>query len=217
LFQAFNRLGQEARGIEGTGIGLVVTKQLVELMGGQVGVDSTAGIGSTFWFELPSVAGPGESLTADDLPPLELPRQRRWAGKRRVLYVENDQANQSLVAKVMARHPDLELLMAETGLSGLELAHQARPDLILIDINLPGISGLETLKRLRRDPTTATIPVMAISANAMPLDIEACLAAGFFRYLTKPIDIKELMETVDQALELAEAAPPPPGTRAWEL
>jgi len=214
LFQAFNRLGQEAGGVEGTGIGLVVTKQLVELMGGRVGVESTVGVGSNFWFELPSAAGPANRIETAESAPTGLPRQHRWVGKRRILYVENNPANLALVAQVLARRPNIQLLSATTGNRALELAHQSHPDMILMDINLPGISGLETLRRLRLDPSTAATPVMAISANAMPQAIETGLAAGFCCYLTQPIDIRELMESIDQTLEKAEAGPLQPVTKA---
>jgi CheY-like chemotaxis protein len=205
LFQAFNRLGQEGGGVEGTGIGLVVTKQLVERMGGQVGVESAVGIGSTFWFELPTMLGPGSVIATSDMTLLELPRKRRWMGKRTVLCVENNPANLALITQIMARDPDICLLSATTGSRGLEIAQQSHPDVILMDINLPGISGLETLKRLRQDLATASIPAIAISANATPLTIKTCLAAGFFCYLTQPIDIKKLMEATDQALEQADS------------
>ena len=205
LFQPFNRLGQEDSTEEGTGIGLVVTKQLVELMGGTIGVESQVGIGTTFWFELAGssaptldgdVAGADGAATALAAPDQDLPR-------RTLLYVEDNPANLMLVEQLIARRGDLKLLTAIDGHLGLQLAHAYQPDVILMDINLPGISGYGALKLLHDDPATAHIPVMALSANAVPRDIEKGLEAGFFRYLTKPIKVVEFMDALDVALRHA--------------
>jgi CheY-like chemotaxis protein len=201
LFQAFNRLGQEAGGEEGTGIGLVVAKRLVELMGGVIGVESTVGAGSVFWFELISVAEPHLSLEGGDAAALVQPPVPRGARLRTLLYVEDNPANLKLVEQIIARHPAIRLLTAVNGNSGIEIARLSQPDVILMDINLPDINGFEALKILRSDPATAHIPMLAISANAMPLDIERGLKAGFFRYITKPIKVNEFMEALDVALE----------------
>jgi PAS domain S-box-containing protein len=205
LFQPFNRLGQDAAGgVDGTGIGLVVTKRLVELMGGAVGVESNAGTGSRFWFELSSAPTPriefdaAESATDNATPAPGAPLCT-------LLYVEDNQANMTLVEQIIARRPQIRLLKAVNGLLGVEVARTALPTVILMDINLPGITGVRAMEILRQDPTTAHIPVIAISANANPHDIEICLKKGFFRYLTKPIKIKEFMETLDAALELRDA------------
>jgi PAS domain S-box-containing protein len=203
LFQAFNRLGQEAGGEEGTGIGLVVAKQLVELMGGVIGVESTVGVGSVFWFELIEVAEPHLSMEESDAAALAQPHVPRRAGLHTLLYVEDNPANMKLVEQIIARHPDIQLLTAVNGNSGIEIARVSLPDVILMDINLPGINGFEALQILRSDQATAHIPVIAISANAMSLDIERGLKAGFFRYLTKPIKVNEFMEALDVALEFA--------------
>ncbi|MCR4309478.1 MAG: PAS domain S-box protein [Deltaproteobacteria bacterium] len=203
LFQAFNRLGQEAGGEEGTGIGLVVAKQLVELMGGVVGVDSTVGVGSVFWFELPSVAEPHLPLEEDDASASAQPHVPHGARRNTVLYVEDNPANLKLVEQIIARHPDIHLLTAVNGNSGIEIARASLPDVILVDINLPDINGFEVLRILRSDLATAQIPIVAVSANAMPLDVERGLKAGFFRYLTKPIKVTEFMEAMDMALEFA--------------
>ena len=201
LFQAFNRLGQEAGGEEGTGIGLVVAKRLVELMGGVIGVVSSPGAGSVFWFELASVVEPHLSLETDD--EAGKTRKQRGAKVHTLLYVEDNPANLKLIEQIIARQPDIRLLSAVNGSSGVEIAFSARPDVILMDINLPGISGIEALKILRSDPRTAHIPIVALSANAMPRDIKKGLEAGFFRYITKPIKINEFMEALDQALKFA--------------
>jgi PAS domain S-box-containing protein len=204
LFQPFNRLGQEAGAEEGTGIGLVVSKRLVELMGGEIGVDSTVGAGSVFWFELDVAAAPQLAVHADDPPVLAQAPVELGAGLRTLLYVEDNRANLQLVEQLIARRADMRLLSAVDGLGGIAMARAQQPDVILMDINLPGISGLQALKILREDSSTRNIPVVALSANAMPRDIQKGLAAGFLRYLTKPIKINEFMEALDLALEFSE-------------
>jgi PAS domain S-box-containing protein len=205
LFQPFNRLGQEDGVEEGTGIGLVVTKQLVELMEGVIGVDSQVGVGSVFWVEFAAAEAPTLLLDRDT----ELALERRPAGRRdpadqpTLLYVEDNPANLALVEELIARRGDLKLLTAIDGHLGVELARAYLPDVILMDINLPGISGYGALRLLSADPATAHIPVLALSANAVPRDIEKGLEAGFFRYLTKPIRVREFMDALDLALHKA--------------
>jgi PAS domain S-box-containing protein len=203
LFQPFNRLGQERGREEGTGIGLVMSKRLVELMGGLIGVDSTVGLGSVFWFELNSTDEP--QLEADtEQPTVSAPADRSSLRPlRSLLYVEDNPANLKLIEQLIARRSDLRLLSARDGILGIDLARAHHPDVILMDINLPGISGIEALRILRGDPATAHIPVIALSANAMPRDVEKGLQAGFFRYLTKPIKVDEFMDTLGVALEFA--------------
>jgi PAS domain S-box-containing protein len=203
LFQPFNRLGQEAGGVAGTGIGLVVTKRLAELMNGVLGVESTVGEGSVFWCELTSATAPHlevQNIGVEDFTPAQLPS---GVPCRTLLYVEDNPTNMNMVKQLIARYPDIRLETAVNGALGIELARAVRPNVILMDINLPGISGVEALKILQDDPATAQIPVVAISANAMPRDIEKGLEAGFFRYITKPIKVKEFMKTLNQALEYA--------------
>ena len=207
LFQPFNRLRQEAGGEEGTGIGLVVTKRLVELMGGVIGVESTVGVGSVFWFELIAVAEPHLTMEGGLTAAMVQPHVPREARLHTLLYVEDNPANLKLVAQIIARQPDIRLLTAVNGTSGIESARAFQPEVILMDINLPGISGVEALKILREDPVTAHIPVVAISANAMPRDIATGLETGFFRYLTKPIKVNIFMDTLNEALEFAERTP----------
>ena len=204
LFQPFNRLGQEAGGVEGTGIGLVMTKRLIELMGGVIGVESVVGVGSVFWVEMIS-ASASECQDAEFEPIAPAQTQiESGAPLRTLLYVEDNPANLKLVEQLIARRPDIRLLTAVNGNLGIELARNLLPKVILMDINLPDISGFEALKILREDAKTAHIPVIALSANAMPLDIEKGLKAGFLRYLTKPIKINEFMDALDMALDLAE-------------
>jgi PAS domain S-box-containing protein len=201
LFQPFNRLGQENSAEDGTGIGLVMSKLLVELMGGSIGVESSVGVGSLFWFELntatPLMLGDGHFQSKSLEPPALSGSTRR----RTVLYVEDNPANLSLVEQLIARRPDLDLLSAENATLGIEFARAHRPDVILMDINLPGLNGFQALAILREDPGTRDIPVIAISANAMVGDITKGLVAGFFRYITKPINVVEFMEVLDIALE----------------
>ena len=204
LFRPFSRVGQETSAAAGAGIGLVVTKRLVELMGGAIGVRSHVGKGSVFWIELVTAAAP--RLTAGDEAriPLTGPVIRPGTAPRTLLYVEDNPANLQLVEQIIARRPDMRLLSARNGPLGIALARSARPDVILMDINLPGMSGIKAMQMLRAETVTAHIPVVALSANAIPRDIERGLEAGFFRYLTKPIKVAEFMETLDVALKYAE-------------
>jgi PAS domain S-box-containing protein len=208
LFQPFNRLGKENSEEQGTGIGLVVSKRLMEQMGGEMGVSSTLGTGSVFWIELDIAGAPqlhGE-LTEFPLFAGEVDDDTDLTRIRTLLYVEDNRANMELVRQLIARRPDMRLLGAEDALRGIALAKAHQPDVILMDINLPGISGLQALKLLRDDPATLHIPVLALSANAMVRDIEKGLEAGFFRYLTKPIRVNEFMMALDEGLVLASLA-----------
>ena len=207
LFQPFNRLGQEANAEEGTGIGLVVSKRLTELMDGQIGVESTPGSGSTFWIELAIARVP--SLEPINYPvPLLASAANAVSSvqqpSRSLLYVEDNPANLQLVQEIISTRSQLELISAKDAISGIELARSRLPNLILMDINLPGMSGIEALAVLLADSKTAHIPVIALSANAIPRDIEKGLAAGFFRYLTKPIRVLEFLDVIDLALKFAE-------------
>jgi PAS domain S-box-containing protein len=201
LFQPFNRLGHEAGSVEGTGIGLVVARRLAELMGGTIDVESTPGVGSVFRVELPAAAPPamaGEH--AETAAPVRSSSEAP-STVHTLLYVEDNPANLKLLEQLVARRADVHLLSAATGTLGVELARTALPEVIVMDIHLPDINGIEALRRLRDDPQTMHIPVIALSANAMPRDIERGMKAGFFRYLTKPIRIDEFTDALNAALE----------------
>lgn len=205
LFQPFNRLGQETGAEEGTGIGLVVTKRLVELMEGEIGVTSTVGIGSVFWIELKPAAS-AQYAAGSNIAQLSAYARIEQPGtaQRTLLYVEDNPANLKLIQEIIAFRPDLQLLTAVDARLGIELARAHQPQVILMDINLPGMSGNDALIVLRDDPKTAHIPVIALTANAMPHDVAKSIAFGFFRYLTKPINIDAFFEALDSALEHAE-------------
>jgi PAS domain S-box-containing protein len=204
LFQPFNRLGQETKDEQGTGIGLVVSKRLVELMGGIIGVKSTVGEGSVFWIELQLTTEPQIAVRTTESTAIVTKRVQGDEPLYSLLYVEDNPANMMLVEDIIARRPDISLLTARNGRSGIEIARASLPDVILMDINLPGISGIDAMKILAVDHLTEHIPVIALSANAIPSDIEKGLEAGFFRYLTKPIKVKEFLESLDVALQHAK-------------
>jgi signal transduction histidine kinase/ActR/RegA family two-component response regulator len=212
LFQPFNRLGQENGPQEGTGIGLVLTRRLVELMNGTIGVSSSPGVGSVFWIEL-QAAAPLASSRPGPIPALEPARATAAStAQHLLLYVEDNPANLKLVEEIVRFRPDLRLLAAPDGQLGLSMARTHLPDLVLMDLNLPGMSGMDVLRELRRDPRTAAIPVIALTANAMPRDIERGLAAGFVRYLAKPVDVEGLVAAIDATL--ARAMPEATAERA---
>ena len=204
LFQPFNRLGKEHSAEEGTGIGLVMTKHLVELMEGVIGVESTVGEGSVFWIELMLTAAPQPAASLAEHAAVAPAQTHADTPLHTLLYVEDNPANLMLVEELITRRPDITLSSAPDALTGIKLARASQPDVILMDINLPGMSGMQALEILAADPATAHIPVVALSANAMPGDIEKGLAAGFFRYLTKPIKVNEFMATLDVVLKFAQ-------------
>lgn len=206
LFQPFNRLGQESGAEEGTGIGLVVTKQLVELMGGVIGFESSVDVGSVFWFELPTSSAPKRvagSIGETGADAQDQVAVYESSSQRTLLYVEDNPANLALVEELIGLRSDLKLLTAIDGNVGIQFARAYQPDMILMDIKMPGLSGFGALEVLRQDPATAHIPVMALSANAIPRDIARGMEAGFFSYLTKPIKVREFMAALDVALRYA--------------
>jgi CheY-like chemotaxis protein len=179
----------------------VVTKRLVELMGGEIGVSSSPGVGSVFWIELAATSPLASAMPEGSQEPHAAAPAAPLEGEPHLLlYVEDNPANLRLVEEIVRFRPDLRLLSAPDGHIGLQLARAHRPEVILMDLNLPGMSGIEVLRQLRTDPETAAIPVIALTANAMPRDIERGRAAGFHRYLTKPIDIDKFTEAIDSTL-----------------
>ncbi|MBL8373558.1 response regulator [Accumulibacter sp.] len=205
LFQPFNRLGHKGTGEEGTGIGLVVCKRLVDAMNGRIGVESTVGLGSVFWVELRlTTEAQAAGHAAEPAGVAQEAQVRGQAPLHTLLYVEDNPANLMLVEEILLRRNDIRLLSARNANQGIRLARSFLPDVILMDVNLPDISGRSALKILADDPATAHIPVLALSADANPDDIDKGLLAGFFRYLTKPIKVNEFMKTLDVALRSAK-------------
>lgn len=203
LFQPFNRLDAEASDIEGTGIGLTITQRIMDMMGGSVGVDSELGVGSTFWLDLPlESASEDESENGTDVLETRVSGTCSTSSTAQtVLYVEDNPANLKLVTQILGRLPHLRLLTAHTASLGLELAQARNPDLILLDINLPGMDGYQVMDVLKADANLKNIPVIAVTANAMPKDLERGEAAGFVEYLTKPLDVPHFLQTVKSLLE----------------
>jgi PAS domain S-box-containing protein len=199
-FEPFNRLGLESKGIEGTGIGLAIVKANVERMGGSVSVQSTLGEGSVFEVTLPCAPG---TVPTPASPPQPLAAEPAHAAvpaparTGRLLYIEDNPVNALIVRELVAQRGNLTLDEADDGMSGIDRARSARPDLILLDMQLPDIDGLEVLRRLRADPSTAAIPCIALSANAMPEDIQVALGAGFADYWTKPLDFRVFLGALD--------------------
>ena len=220
LFKPFERLDADERQIEGTGIGLALSKRLVELMGGQIGVDSKPGHGSTFWVQLPrcedgplasgkTVGTAGHTLehpvaAADNRVPLHAAQRPACT----ILCVEDNALNLQLIDHLLGRQAGVHLLCASEPLQGLRMAHELRPHIILLDINLPEMDGYEVIARLRSDPATAAIPVLAVTANAMPGDAARARSAGFAGYITKPINVATLLAEVER---LRPSAPPTAG------
>jgi PAS domain S-box-containing protein len=205
IFNAFDRLGEERGEIEGTGIGLVITKRIVEAMGGKIGFESTVAQGSTFWLEFP-VSGINLRAAAS----AAIPTRRVNEGHQReivpevksaVLYIEDNEMNLRLMQQIIAGRKKWDLSNATTAERGIEMVRANLPRLILMDINLPGMDGYQALSILKADPASAHIPIVALTANAMKGDRERGLQAGFADYLTKPLDIRQLMQVLDKLLD----------------
>ncbi len=204
LFQPFNRLNAENTDIEGTGIGLTITKHLIEIMGGEIGVDSKLGEGSTFWVDIPLSdeaiiqPSPEQAIDMDQAP-------KRLDGVKTILYVEDNPANMRLMRELLTQLPRTEFVEAGTAEEGLELIKQDKPDLVLMDINLPGMDGFEAFAVMKEDTYMSDIPVIALTANAMPREVERGRELGFQAYLTKPIDVASTLAEITRVLEENEA------------
>jgi signal transduction histidine kinase/ActR/RegA family two-component response regulator len=196
LFNPFERLGAEHRGVEGTGIGLALSKRLTEAMSGKIGAVSKPGKGSTFWIELPLA----EASTRSDASLLRLSRSVASEKQTVVLCIEDNDSNYRLIERTLANRPEIKLISGKLGSSALPLAEKHLPDLILLDMHLPDLLGDEVLGVLKSHSTTAEIPVVVISADATPGTIDRMLGAGASAYLTKPLDIPNLLEVVDKAI-----------------
>jgi signal transduction histidine kinase/ActR/RegA family two-component response regulator/HAMP domain-containing protein len=204
LFQPFNRLNAENSDIEGTGIGLTITKHLIEIMGGSIGVKSTLGEGSVFWVDTPL----SDDLILSDITQTahEVPHApKRLDGIKTILYVEDNPANMRLMRELLTQLPRINFVEAGTAEEGLELIRQNKPDLVLMDINLPGIDGFEAFEVMRDDPNLSDIPVIALTANAMPREVDRGRELGFKAYLTKPIDVASTLAEITRVLEESEA------------
>ena len=202
LFQPFNRLGRERSAREGTGIGLVISQRLADLMGGSLTARSVAGQGSAFMLRLPVAQN---AASAAPVPSESLPATHDYH-RRRVLYIEDNATNVEVMRGILAQRPQVKLMIAMTGLDGLAAMRAEPVDLLLLDMHLPDIDGLEVLRRVREDADLAHIPVVAVSADAMSSQIDATLAAGAQQYLTKPVSVSELLQVVDQVLDAADTA-----------
>ena len=200
LFVPFERLGAEASGVEGSGIGLSICQRLVGLMKGTIGVQSTLGQGSTFWVELPQAEDPVASFERGEAarPIMEAATPK---APRTVLYIEDNLSNLKLIERILARRPQIHLLAAMQGRRGLEMAHAERPDLILLDLHLPDMAGDEVLLHLRAEAETRDIPIVMLSADATPNQIERLREAGAREYLTKPLDVRRFMRVVEEVLK----------------
>jgi signal transduction histidine kinase len=206
LFNAFERLGREGRAEDGAGLGLALSKRLVELMGGRIGLESAVDEGSIFWVELPLTESPALALERElqhHISKIAAPHPAA-APRKTVLYVEDNLSSLKLIERIFTLRPAFKLIAAMQGRLGLELAQEHHPDLVLLDLNLPDLQGGEVLRRLRCEDATSKTPVVIISADATPGEIERMLAAGATAYLTKPIDIPAFLKALDENLSEKE-------------
>jgi CheY-like chemotaxis protein len=197
VFQAFNRLGAEQGPVEGTGIGLNITQRLVALMGGQISFFSTPNVGTAFYVDLPAWGGGLPRPAEPELMAEPAPVAQGYT----LLYIEDNPSNIELMQGLVEALDGITLLTAEHPALGLSLAEERLPEIIVLDIDLPEMNGYQVLKKLQSNPSTTKIPVIALTAAAMPSDIERGLAAGFRHYLTKPINVREFFATIEDVLQ----------------
>ena len=202
LFQPFNRLGRDASAEEGTGIGLVITKRLIELMHGELNVISQPGEGTHCLVRLP-IATNAPSAPEQNA---QAPAETRVYGRRRVVYIEDNPVNAEVMRSLMDLRPQIELVVCETAVQGLAVLQQSPCDLLLLDMNLPDAHGLDVLKALRNDARTARLPVLVVSADALEAQIQRALESGANGYITKPFSMQTVLDRVDEML--ADNAPP---------
>lgn len=205
LFAPFNRLGAENGEIEGTGIGMTISKKLIEVMNGSIGVESIVGEGSTFYIQLPVCQAPSSIRESIGIPVIDNETMNKSEIQTfTLLYIEDNSANLKLIEDILSEYPEIKLLTATHAETGLDMARVLKPNLILMDINLPDIDGIEALKRLRNFEETHATPVIALSANAMKKDIDRAMAEGFKTYFTKPVDIAKFRNAIEEELKTAE-------------
>ncbi|MBX9716485.1 MAG: response regulator, partial [Burkholderiaceae bacterium] len=207
-FEPFNRLGAERTETQGSGLGLVISRKLVRAMGGKIDVLSRQGRGSRFVVSLPLAKTGNPKPTEDALAPaVESQAQRDTDGEQVVLYVEDDEVNTILMEQIFRSQPNWRLLTAASGQEGLEIAQEHDLSLILLDLNLPGLSGFEVLERLRADQRTRHLRCIALSADALPHQIQHALSLGFDDYWTKPIDVATVISKLKEEFRhLSEVA-----------
>ncbi|MGH7936055.1 MAG: ATP-binding protein, partial [Chthoniobacterales bacterium] len=197
LFTPFDRLGAEQSEVQGTGLGLAVCRRLMEAMGGSIGVESVPGQGSKFWIELPRSAPTFDGMVLPSVG--RLPALEADICKRTILYIEDNRSNVMLVEEILADRPEVELIVALNGESGLALARQHALDLILLDLHLPDLSGFDVLTELKSDEVMRRIPVVVVSADVTTRQIDRLKGAGAHAYLTKPLDVEKFLDVIEEA------------------
>ncbi|MBV8620822.1 MAG: response regulator [Curvibacter sp.] len=206
LFRPFNRLGKEYSSLEGTGLGLVMSKKLAELMNARIGVSSQPGQGSTFWIDVATGQGAAWEQAESAGMPASRPRAGASTRRGRLLCIEDNPANLKLMTELIRVRGDLDFYASSQGGQGIETACRCRPDVILLDLSLPDMDGTDVCKVLKSNPLTSHIPVIATTARAMASEVSDWRGMGFFRYITKPIDMAELFQAIDDALAV-QASP----------